>query len=195
MKKGFLKEFILIGFSFVLIIVGYMNYNTGENVEETFAEAEIDENRLGDVELVSSINSESLNNEIIENAIENRVNEHVAKTSNDYFSNSKIDRENMYSQTIETYEKMINSNEISSEQKSIAINEIKNIKDIQNKIMICENLILNKGFENVLILVNGENINVVIRKAVLSKEDVAQIQNIISREMNTEIDKISITTK
>jgi len=194
MKKGFIKEFILIGFSFVLIIVGYMNYNPNVT-EETIAEAEIDENRLGDVELVSSINSESLNNEIIENAIENRVNEHVAKTSNDYFSNSKIDRENMYSQTIETYEKMINSNEISSEQKSIAINEIKNIKDIQNKIMICENLILNKGFENVLILVNGENINVVIRKAVLSKEDVAQIQNIISREMNTEIDKISITTK
>lgn len=194
MKKGFIKEFMLIGFAFVLIIVGYMNYNSGVT-EETIAEAEIDENRLGDVELVSSINTESLNVEAIKNAIENRVNEYATETSNDYFSNSKIDRENMYSQTIETYEKMISSSEISSEQKSIAINEIKNIKDIQNKIMICENLILNKGFENVLILVNEESINVVIRKAVLSKEDVAQIQNIISREMNTKIDKISIVTK
>lgn len=194
MKKGFIKEFILIGVSFVFIIVGYMNYNNGENIEETMAEAEIDENRLGDVELVSSINSEEIKNEI-NNAIENKVSEVLTSEESDYFSDSKIDRDNMYSKTIETYEKMISSTEISSEQKSIAINEIKNIKEIQNKIMICENLILNKGFENVLILVNGENINVVIRKAVLSKEDVAQIQNIVSREMNSKIDKISITTK
>ena len=194
MKKGFIKEFILIGVSFVFIIVGYMNYNNGENIEETMAEAEIDENRLGDVELVSSINSEEIKNEI-NNAIENKVSEVLTSEESDYFSDSKIDRDNMYSKTIETYEKMISSAEISSEQKSIAINEIKNIKEIQNKIMICENLILNKGFENVLILVNGENINVVIRKAVLSKEDVAQIQNIVSREMNSKIDKISITTK
>ena len=194
MKKGFIKEFILIGVSFVFIIVGYMNYNNGENIEETMAEAEIDENRLGDVELVSSINSEEIKNEI-NNAIENKVSEVLTSEESDYFSDSKIDRDNMYSKTIETYEKMISSTEISSEQKSIAINEIKNIKEIQNKIMICENLILNKGFENVLILVNGENINVVIRKAVLSKEEVAQIQNIVSREMNSKIDKISITTK
>lgn len=194
MKKGFIKEFILIGVSFVFIIVGYMNYNNGENIEETMAEAEIDENRLGDVELVSSINSEEIKNEI-NNAIENKVSEVLTSEESDYFSDSKIDRDNMYSKTIETYEKMISSTEISSEQKSIAINEIKNIKEIQNKIMICENLILNKGFENVLILVNGENINVVIRKAVLSKEEVAQIQNIVLREMNSKIDKISITTK
>ena len=194
MKKGFIKEFILIGVSFVFIIVGYMNYNNGENAEETMAEAEIDENRLGDVELVSSINSEEIKNEI-NNAIENKVSEVLTSEESDYFSDSKIDRDNMYSKTIETYEKMISSTEISSEQKSIAINEIKNIKEIQNKIMICENLILNKGFENVLILVNGENINVVIRKAVLSKEEVAQIQNIVLREMNSKIDKISITTK
>ena len=194
MKKGFIKEFILIGVSFVFIIVGYMNYNNGENIEETMAEAEIDENRLGDVELVSSINCEEIKNEI-NNAIENKVSEVLTSEESDYFSDSKIDRDNMYSKTIETYEKMISSTEISSEQKSIAINEIKNIKEIQNKIMICENLILNKGFENVLILVNGENINVVIRKAVLSKEEVAQIQNIVLREMNSKIDKISITTK
>ena len=194
MKKSFIKEFILIGVSFVFIIVGYMNYNNGENIEETMAEAEIDENRLGDVELVSSINSEEIKNEI-NNAIENKVSEVLTSEESDYFSDSKIDRDNMYSKTIETYEKMISSTEISSEQKSIAINEIKNIKEIQNKIMICENLILNKGFENVLILVNGENINVVIRKAVLSKEEVAQIQNIVLREMNSKIDKISITTK
>ena len=194
MKKSFIKEFILIGVSFVFIIVGYMNYNNGENIEETMAEAEIDENRLGDVELVSSINSEEIKNEI-NNAIENKVSEVLTSEESDYFSDSKIDRDNMYSKTIETYEKMISSKEISSKQKSIAINEIKNIKEIQNKIMICENLILNKGFENVLILVNGENINVVIRKAVLSKEEVAQIQNIVLREMNSKIDKISITTK
>ena len=62
--------------------------------------------------------------------------------------------------------------------------------------MISENLILTKGFENCIILINDSSINVVVKaKEELKKEDVAKIQNIISREMNTEVQNIHITQK
>ena len=61
--------------------------------------------------------------------------------------------------------------------------------------MICENLIQTKGFENSIIFVNGDSISVILKSEELTQEEVAQVQNIISREMNCEIENIHISTK
>ena len=61
--------------------------------------------------------------------------------------------------------------------------------------MICENLIQTKGFENSVVFVNGESVSVIIETSELSKEQVAQIQNIISREMNAKAENIHISNK
>lgn len=120
--------------------------------------------------------------------------ESTSKTNSEYFTSSKLERENMYSQMLENYQKMLNNSNISEEQKSIASQEIKSINNIKNSIMICENLITTKGFEKVVIFVNGESINVVVKSEKLSQEQVAQIQNIVTREMNTKPENIHIMT-
>ena len=85
---------------------------------------------------------------------------------------------------------------ISETQKSIAMKEITKIKDTQNAISICENLLSTKGFENYVVLVNNESINVVVKvKGGLTKQKVAQIQNIISREFKCKIENIHISEK
>ena len=61
--------------------------------------------------------------------------------------------------------------------------------------MICENLIKTKGFENSIIFVNGESVSIVVKDNQLTTEKVAQIQNIISREMNTKAENIHISNK
>ena len=62
--------------------------------------------------------------------------------------------------------------------------------------MICENLILTKEFENCVILINEASVNVVVQtENGLNTQKVAQIQNIISREMQTEIENIHISEK
>ena len=101
----------------------------------------------------------------------------------------------MYSQTLESYQKIIDSSEISSEQKSIAQNEIIKINNEKNSILITENLILTKGFSNVVIFVNNENVSVIVKTEKLNTEDVAKIQNIVSRELNTQISNIHISNK
>lgn len=101
----------------------------------------------------------------------------------------------MYSQMIETYEKVINSSNASETQKQSATQEITKINNIKNSIMICENLIKTKGFENSVVFVNGESISAIIGASELSKEQVAQVQNIISREMNAKIENIHIANK
>lgn len=125
----------------------------------------------------------------------NTTQETSIQTSNDdYFTRSKLERETMYSQMLETYTGILENEKISSEQKDIAENEIKNINDTKNAIMVVENLFETKGFENAIVLVNSPSVNVVIKAKELSTEQVAQIQNIVQRELKTEIENIHITT-
>lgn len=90
---------------------------------------------------------------------------------------------------------MLDSDTVGAEQKAIAQNEITKINNTKNAIMISENLIKTKGFNDVLILVNDININVIVNSEELTTEEIAQIQNIISREMKASIENIHISNK
>ena len=61
--------------------------------------------------------------------------------------------------------------------------------------MICENLIKTKGISDSVIFINGESISVVVRAEKLEQDQIAQIQNIIAREMQAEISNIHISNK
>ena len=114
----------------------------------------------------------------------------------EYFTKSKLERDTMYSQMIETYENILNSSNSLETQKQSVTQEIQKINETKNSIMICENLIKTKGFENSVIFVNGDSISVVIGSPEeIKQEEVAQIQNIISREFKANIENIHISTK
>lgn len=155
--------------------------DSGQNEGVSDSESE-EENQIIEKEENAPTNSDS--------AIETNTQNH-----DEYFANSKIEREKMYSQMLETYQKMLENTSISEEQKSIASQEIKRINDTKNAIMICENLISIKGFNNSIVLANGKSINVVIEEDELTQEEIAQIQNIITREMSTAIENIHIMKK
>lgn len=197
------NQIVLFTIALMLIVAGYMNYTVNtENVLKTAAIADSEEYaELGDARLVNSnaIVNEELE-EIIETSNERNEDKDVEVSNNntaitEYFTQSRIDRDNMYSQMIESYEKILSNESISETQRNIAENEIININNRKNAVMISENLIKNKGFEDVIIFVNDKSINVIIRAENLEQEQVAQIQNIIQREMNAEIENIHISNK
>ena len=119
----------------------------------------------------------------------------TAETQDEYFSSTRIQRESMYSQMLETYQKMMDSTEITNDQKAIAIQEINNITTMKNAIMIAENLIKNKNFEDVIILVSNNTASVVVKASTLSTEQIAQIQNIVCRELDIKSENINISQK
>ena len=161
MKKVLKRNQIVISvIAVMLIAAGYMNYTT--NIKQTLDTAALTDSEkyagLGDATLVSSSNVDEENkieeNKIEENKIEeNKIEENQVQTSVkadedqelQYFAESRLEREKMYSQMIESYQKILQNTAISEAQREIAQNEIKKINDIKNSIMIAENLIKNKG--------------------------------------------------
>lgn len=210
MKMILKKNQVIISvIAIMLIAAGYMNYMA--NNKQTLQTAALKDSEkygdLGDATLVST-NAVSENVEetgaLVENTPENieTVTENtVSETSvpavsdNQYFAESKLEREKMYSQMLESYQKIINNSQISDKQKAISQNEIKKINDTKNAIMISENLLKNKGFEDLIIFVNGDSISIVIKAKELTQEQIAQVQNIIVRELKADIENIHISNK
>ena len=208
----------------MLMTAGYLNYTTNTNKQaslETAMQIEASDDMqladIGDATLVNSndvveekkestenldtntntSSNSNINNEV--NIQDTKKDDETVQTNsnngNDYFAKSKLERDTMYSQMLETYEKVLNSSNSLETQKQVATQEIQKINETKNSIMICENLIKTKGFEKSIIFVNGDSVSVIIGANEIKQEEVAQVQNIISREMKKEVENIHIATK
>lgn len=201
-KKGSVAIYVL---AMMLVTAGYWNYisNESQTIETVSMSQNNQENqnttdeRLGDATLVS--NNELINGENIQDESEFQKQEETTETistkEDEYFQESKLSRDTMYSQTLETYQGILNNTNVSEEQKAIVTQEITELNKEKNAIMICENLISTKGFSNCVIFVNVESISVIVQAEELKPEEIAQIQNIISREMGAKVENIHIMTK
>ena len=179
---------------------------------------------IGDAKLVSAnvaqnLNEIDSNSELVEGTDNNNLIENSERTDNstvnssnvvtntietssdsietidEYFTSSRLERENMYSKRIENYQDILNNSNVSEAQKKTAQEEISKLNNEQNALMITENLLKTKGIEDLIIFVNGDSINVIVKENDIKKEEIAQIQNIITRELNADIGNIHITTK
>lgn len=202
-KKGTVALYVV---ALMLVTAGYWSYISNESkmletvsvanentvaqqsdsANETQQTDSRDEN-LGDATLVS--------NNDVKDETANTATETIAKKEDDYFESSKLSRDKMYSQTLETYNGILNNSNVSEEQKSIVTQEIAKLNKEKNAIMICENLMSTKGFDKCVIFVNVDSISVIVGVDELKTDEIAQIQNIISREIGAKVENIHIMTK
>ncbi len=209
-KKGSIAIYV---FALMLVTAGYWNYISKESQTiETVSMSQNNENQqneqnneqsdehLGDAALVS--NNELINEEnqktqenLQQKDTENQESNQQTSEQDSYFEESKLSRDTMYSQTLETYQGILNNSNVSEEQKSVVTQQIAELNKEKNAIMICENLISAKGFDKCVVFVNVDSISVIIGRDELKADEIAQIQNIISREMGAEVQNIHIMTK
>lgn len=209
------NQLVILVVSLILMTAGYLNF-TNQPESKPTAKMVAD---LGDATLVSS---NTIQNEVSENTVqeenkteENTVSNNDIETNNkpdsvednemvetntevetdNYFIRSKFERENIYSQMLETYQEIYNNVNATAEQKKEAIDKITEINNMKNSIMIAENLVEAKGFNDIVIFSNANSISVIIKAEKLEAEQIAQIQNIISRELNVGVETINISTK
>ena len=210
------NQLIVLVISLMLITAGYLNFTANQENIQTSTIAGRDDGTIGDAQLVSTIPKENeeefvknllsgsvknnegenlLNEQPTSSTIENENNNSTEEKEDYYFTTSKLERNTMYSESLETFQEMYNNTNATAEAKSEALAKINNINNTKNAIMIAENLIIAKGFENVVIFSNEGSVSVIIKAEELKQEEVAQIQNIVSRELKVEAEIIHISNK
>ena len=205
----------------MLMTAGYLNYIENAKKQSIETTTQIEENEKNELNNTNELNESNGLNEVNNVSNDSSITNESNKSSddkqiagigdatlvnssdisdveekNDYFAKSKLERDTMYSQMLESYEKVLNSSNSLEIQKQTATQEIQRINEIKNGIMICENLIQTKGFENSVIFVNGESVSVILESVEeIGQEKIAQVQNIIARELNAQIENIHIVAK
>lgn len=215
------NQLAILVIALMLVTAGYLNYTSNSDTMLTSNSNTVNDKlaAIGDATLVNSGELlEEQDKQTIANAIENANSQNtVGNTVNtesnqventvptnaetkknekdEYFTNSKMEREKMYSQMLESYQKLLENTTISAEQKTVCQQEIAKINQTKNAIMIAENLISTKGFEDCVIFVNDASVNIIVKAENLETDQIAQIQNIIARELKVEVENIHISNK
>lgn len=112
---------------------------------------------------------------------------------NNFFISQRLSREQQRARENESYLAIINSTNLTEEQKKEATTEMINLQQRIEKEAAAEDLLKSKGFNGyVRIVPDSDTVTVVIDKKDLSETETAQINDIIKRTTGFEYDKIII---
>ncbi|MBQ0017325.1 MAG: SpoIIIAH-like family protein [Clostridiales bacterium] len=127
----------------------------------------------------------ALNNGVVETSSS-------AITTANFFTTYRTDRESTRSQELDYYDAIIASASTSQEAKQNA--EAKKAELVSNMEteLVTEGLIKAKGFEDVIVTNTASNVNVVVKAAELTSNQVAQIVDIVQQQTGIALDYIKI---
>ena len=134
------NQVIIYTFALMLVAAGYLNYTSSlgeKSVETSIDDTIVQEEQVSAIGDARLVNSDDIVNENVtdessisteQNSIETNttLDEENNKTStennssDDYFVQSKLERDTMYSQMIENYEKILNSSNSLETRKTIS---------------------------------------------------------------------------
>lgn len=128
-------------------------------------------------------------NIVLNNSVE-ETNTNVATTS--YFTSYRNDRSSTRDQEILYYDAIIESD--SSTEAAIASAEAAKLELISTmeKELAVEGLIKAQGFDDCVIAISDNKVNVVVKGSSLTENEVAQISTVVKEQLGTELKNIVI---
>ncbi len=118
----------------------------------------------------------------------------TSASSLDTLSGARLLKEQTRARNKETLLEIINNVNISEEQKQEAVDNMIAITDIAEKETAAEILLESKGFDDVVVSITDETVDVVVNASELSEAERAQIEDIVVRKTGVAPEAIVIST-
>lgn len=112
----------------------------------------------------------------------------------DSLSGAKLLKEQTRAKSRETFLEIINNTNIAEEQKQEAIDGMIELTDVAEKETAAEILLEAKGFEDVVVSITDDMVDVVVNTAELTEAQRAQIEDIVVRKTGMNPESIVIST-
>ena len=213
------RGFVVITLSAMLIAVGVINYQLSKQSAltvskkfEAYEQAQQDSNKnsntsnndkntdnqseTAQITVVDSKDSE--NDKIKEKATETskQIEEQLTSKENmnksTYIVDMKMTREKQRNDLSEELNEIINNPSTTDKSREEASNMKLQLVKYQETELKIENLLSAKGFENALVYIGEDNVNVVVNKEDLTKSEAAKIFDLVSEQTGVSYDKIKL---
>lgn len=210
------RGFVVITLSAMLVVVGVANYQLSKKsalgVSEEFKayeqaqlEKNSDESDSTEVDIVDSnaikessdttdANTSKVEEKVTETSkeIEEQLTSEANMQKSSYILDMKMTREKQRNDLAEDLNEMINNPSTSEEtRKEASEMKLKLVKDQETELKI-ENLLSTKGFENALVYINDDVVNVVVNESKLEKEDAAKIFDLVAEQSGVKYENIKV---
>lgn len=106
---------------------------------------------------------------------------------------AKVTREQVRAQNKDSLLEIIDNENITEEQKQDALNQLLAMTDYAEKEAAAETLLASKGFEDAVVSMTSESVDVVLSAAELSEANRAQIEDIVTRKTGIPAENVVIT--
>ncbi|MCH1626623.1 SpoIIIAH-like family protein [Ferdinandcohnia quinoae] len=107
-------------------------------------------------------------------------------SDDDLFTALRMEIDEQRSQLKESLETMVGNNELSSDAKMKAYDDLQKLKEIEGKENVIEMLIKGKNYEDALVRVDGDKVKITVK----SKDKSAAAANEIIRLVNSELEDL-----
>lgn len=211
MKNIWKKNQIIITALVLMVgVAGYLNF-TDKTISETLDWDEMVETNTEDVveatdeasqkdvaeaEDEKKEKEEQKDTDTKEQAEEEKVGEAVltSASGNDLLYSAKLAREQTRAENKEMLTEIINNANATEEQKNAAIDSIMEIADYAEKENAAETLLSAKGFNEAVVSMEKDSVDVVVNQTTLTEQEITQIEDIVKRKTGVSLDKIVIST-
>jgi len=111
----------------------------------------------------------------------------------DFAAEMKLNREQVRAKNKETLLGIVNSANLTDEQKQSAVDQMIALTDIAEREAAAEMLLEAKGFTDVVVSITGDAVDVVLNMGDVTDAKRAQIEDIVKRKTNVSAENIIIT--
>lgn len=118
----------------------------------------------------------------------------AAKSSSDYFSQAKIEKDSSRSKALEILNKTAENESFDENTRINAQQKILDMASNAEKETIIEGLARAKGYDKISVYIEGESADIVVDKADFSDKDASIIKEIVSEQVNVAPSNIKIVT-
>lgn len=187
------KQIVILALILMIVVAGYLQYSyrqgsTSANSEGKLGEAVYVDNEIQN-DGIAGVEQEPADNAAAQKNVT------ASKMANDFFAESKMDKETSRSKSTDSLKAITEDINASKETKTEAYNKMMAITENSDREMRIETLINKLGFADSFVLFADDgSVDIVVKTPSLSTSQTAQITDIVTRQAEVKVADIHIKT-
>jgi stage III sporulation protein AH len=192
------KQLILTGLVLTLGAAVYLNWQFSGNTDLLSGSDAVSVSKeLGEAEFVNTSSDKKAGESTAQKSTEQSSSKEstasASKSSDEYFSQAKVNRQQTQDDIAEMTKKILESSGESDTAKAEAVAKAAELATVMEQQTNVESLIKAKGFEECMVFIQNGECSIVVRDSDLTADDALIIKDIATGQTGITVDKIKVT--
>lgn len=188
-KKGAIYSVIAL----MLCVAVYLNWSYNRGEEDFSAASNTDDSKiLGQAQLVDGVTQTDDQSQTADAQESSGFND--GSSDDSYFAEARLSRQKARDEAVSILNVTVENESADADAKAAATESIQVMAQSAMKESRIENLVIAKGYEECVVFINDNDVNVIVQKPEngLQEDDIARIRDIVISETGVKAEQIKI---